>query len=108
MLRARVGVLPLYLDTYKALPPGSFYPQSRDVSASIGPYLSYEQLSQVAEGLPRSDAERAVSNLVQRVVELLRDGQPVDVERELAAEKDRAHEGRKSRQPVVVAKTDGA
>ena len=107
VLRARVGVLPLYLDTYNALPPGSFYPQSRDVSASIGPYLSYEQLSQVAEGLPRSDAERAVSNLVQRVVELLRDGQPVDVERELLAEKGRAHEGRKSRQPLVVAKTDG-
>jgi 1-acyl-sn-glycerol-3-phosphate acyltransferase len=107
VLRARVGVLPLYLDTYNALPPGSFYPQSRDVSASIGPYLSYEHLSQVAEGLPRSDSERAVSNLVQRVVELLRDGQPVDVERELLAEKGRAHEERKLRQPLVMAKTNG-
>ena len=89
VLRARVGVLPLYLDTYDALPPGAWYPQSRDVSARIGPFLPFETLSRAASGLPRSDAERVVTALVQRVVEVLRDGTSIDVEGSIEAERAR-------------------
>ncbi len=87
VLRARVGVLPLYLSTHDALPPGEWYPQSRDVSAVIGPFLPHEMLSRAAEGLPRSDAERAVTALVQGVVTRLRDGTPIDLESMIAAER---------------------
>ena len=97
-------MLPLYLATHDALPPGTWYPHSRRVSATIGPYLPYETLGAAAEGLPRSDAERAVSLLVQRVVENLRDGEDVDVELELRGARGRFVEDRKSRQPVAVGK----
>jgi long-chain acyl-CoA synthetase len=109
VLRARVGVLPLYLSTYEALPPGAWYPQSRDVSARIGPFLPFEMLSRAASGLPRSDAERVVTALVQRVVENLRDGTPVDLESLIEAERARyggrpEKKAEKAEKPAVVGK----
>jgi long-chain acyl-CoA synthetase len=89
VLRARVGVLPLYLSTHDALPPGEWYPQSRDVSAVIGPFLPSEMLARAAEGLPRSAAERVVTSLVQAVVTSLRDETPLDLESMIAAERAR-------------------
>ena len=73
VLRAKVGILPMHLSTFDALPPGTWYPQSRNVSASIGHFLSYETLARVADGLKRSDSERAVALLAQRAVENERD-----------------------------------
>jgi len=112
VLRARVGVLPLYLSTHDALPPGAWYPQSRHVSARIGPFLPFETLSRAASGLPRSDAERVVTALVQRVVERLRDGTSIDVEDSIEAERARfgerpekkAEKTEKSEKPAVVGK----
>jgi long-chain acyl-CoA synthetase len=106
VLRARVGVLPIYLETYGALPPGAWYPQSRDVSASIGPFLPFETLSAAASGLPRSDAERVVTGLVQRVVEGLRDGIPIDVENAVEVERSRYSERleKKAEKPAPVGK----
>jgi nucleoid DNA-binding protein len=66
-------------------------------------------LSRAASGLPRSDAERVVTALVQRVVENLRDGNPVDLESLIEAERAR-YGGRpeknaeKSEKPAVVGK----
>jgi long-chain acyl-CoA synthetase len=106
VLRARVGVLPLYLSTHGALPPGAWYPQSRDVSARIGPFLPFETLSRAASGLPRSDAERVVTALVQRVVEGLRDGTSIDVEGSIEAERARYGERleKNAEKPAVVGK----
>ena len=106
VLRARVGVLPLYLETHEALPPGAWYPQSRDVSARIGPFLPFETLSRAASGLPRSDAERVVTALVQRVVEGLRDGTSIDVEGSIEVERARFGERleKKVEKPAVVGK----
>jgi long-chain acyl-CoA synthetase len=107
VLRAKVGVLPMYLSTHEALPPGSWYPQTRDVSAIVGAFLSYESLARTAEGLPRSDAERVVTALVQKAVEHLRDGLPFDLESAAAPERARYLEVRKpARQPAVVGKGD--
>jgi long-chain acyl-CoA synthetase len=107
VLRAQVGVLPLYLSTYNALPPGAWYPKERDVSASVGPFLPYEMLARAAQGLPRSDSERVVTALVQRVVESLRDETALDVEAAIAEERapylPDAKET-KARQPAVVGK----
>ncbi len=106
VLRARVGVLPIFLETYDALPPGAWYPQSREVSASIGPFLPFEMLFEAAAGLPRSDAERVVTALVQRVVESLRDGAPIDLESAIQAERSRYSERleKKAEKPAVVGK----
>ncbi len=106
VLRAKVGVLPLFLETYDALPPGAWYPQSREVSASIGPFLPFEMLSEAAAGLPRSDAERVVTALVQRVVESLRDGATIDLESAIQAERSRYSERleKKAEKPAVVGK----
>jgi long-chain acyl-CoA synthetase len=105
VLRARVGVLPLYLSTYEALPPGTWYPQSRDVGATIGPFLPFEMLSRAAAGLPRSDAERVVTSLVQRVVTNLRDGTPIDLEAAIEAERARYSDRlEKTEKPAVLGK----
>ena len=61
VLRAKVGILPMHLSTYEALPPGTWYPQSRQVSASIGPFLDFDTLLRVSRDLSRSDSERAVA-----------------------------------------------
>jgi long-chain acyl-CoA synthetase len=112
VLRARVGVLPLYLETYGALPPGAWYPHSRDVSATIGPFLTHEMLVRASSGLPRSDAERVATALVQRVVENLRDGVSVDLEGAIQAERARfsdradrkAEKVENTEKPAVVGK----
>jgi long-chain acyl-CoA synthetase len=106
VLRARVGVLPLYLSTYDALPPGAWYPHSREVSARIGPFLPFETLYRAASGLPRSDAERVVTALVQRVVENLRDGAAVEIESAIEAERARYRERleKHPEKPAVVGK----
>jgi long-chain acyl-CoA synthetase len=104
VLRAKVGILPMHLSTYEALPPGTWYPQSRDVSASIGPFLSFETLSKVSEGLSRSDSERAVALLAQHIVERARDQAKVDLEAEVKIVTKHFLAEKKARQPVTVGK----
>ena len=88
-LKAKVGVLPVHLSTHRALPPGTWYPQSRELSATVGPFLDLELLQRLSEGLPRSKAERAVSALIQRVVEQLRDDVPIDLDNEVELQRSR-------------------
>ena len=105
-LRAKVGILPLHLRTYGALPPGTWYPQSRDVSASVGPFLSYETLARVSDGLSRSNSERAVALLAQRIVEHERDGTKVDLEVDVKNVHEHFRAEKKAKQPVTVVKTN--
>ena len=104
VLRAKVGILPVHLSTYGALPPGTWYPQSRDVSASIGPFLSYETLLRVSEGLSRSNAERAVALLAQRIVEHERDGTKIDLEADVQSVREHFLAEKKAKEPVAVGK----
>jgi long-chain acyl-CoA synthetase len=103
VLRAKVGVLPMYLRTHDALPPGSWYLKSRDVSAVIGPFLSADLLQRLGEGLSRSNAERAVTRLVEGVVEDLRDGREVRIEDKFAAIRREYRPERPVRSAVPVA-----
>ena len=105
-LRAKVGILPMHLSTFGALPPGTWYPQSRDVSASVGPFLSYETLARVSDGLSRSNSERAVALLAQRIVEHERDGTKVDLEVDVNNIHEHFIAEKKVRQPVTVGKND--
>ncbi len=102
VLRAKVGVLPMYLSTHEALPPGGWYLKSREVSAVIGPYLQPELFQRVGEGLARSDAERAVTRLVERVVEDLRDGRETRIEEEAQAIRQEYRTERPARDAVPV------
>lgn len=104
VLRAKVGVLPMHLSTYGALPPGTWYPQSRNVSASVGPFLSYETLLRASEGLSRSDSERAVALLAQRIVEHTRDGAKIDLDAEVDEVREHFLAEKAARQPVTVGK----
>jgi long-chain acyl-CoA synthetase len=75
-LQARVGVVPVHLSTHHALPPGRMTLLSRDVTARIGPFLSFGSLERPTRGLPRAEAERSVSAIVQKAIEGVRDGVP--------------------------------
>jgi hypothetical protein len=99
-----VGVLPVYLWTYDALPPGSWYLKSTDVSARVGPFLSYELLAKMSEGLPRSTAERLVIALSQRTIEGMRDDEDIRVEDYVEELRKKALSERPARQSVTVQK----
>jgi long-chain acyl-CoA synthetase len=101
-LRARVGVLPIYLWTYDALPPGSWYLKSTDVSARVGPFLSYELLEKMGEGLSRSTAERLVIALSQRIVEGMRDDEEIRVDDYMEELRQKARSERPARHAVTV------
>ena len=74
-LRAKRGILPMHLaGTYDAMPKGSSLPKKGTITASIGPFLSYEDLQKLTHGIPKNDAYRLVTALVQKIVEQLRDG----------------------------------
>ena len=106
VLRAKVGILPIHLWTHDALPPGTWYPQSREVSASIGPFLSYDTFVRVSQGLPRSLAERSVAALAQRIVEHQRDDTQAHLDAEIENVRSRFAAERKAKQPVTVGKAD--
>ena len=106
VLRAKVGILPIHLSTHDVLPPGTWYPQSREVSASIGQFLSYDTFVRVSEGLPRSLAERSVAALAQRIVEHQRDATRVHLDAEIENVRSRFALERKVKQPVTVGKAD--
>jgi long-chain acyl-CoA synthetase len=73
-LHAKVGVLPMFLDgTYEAMPKGTTILKSRDISARIGRFLSYEELEELTNGMARAEAYRLIAALVRHEVVNLRD-----------------------------------
>ena len=82
----------------------SWYLKSTDVSAKIGPFLSFDLLEKMAEGLSRSVAERLVIALSQRIVEGLRDGEEIRVGDYAEELKQKALSERPARHTVTVPK----
>jgi long-chain acyl-CoA synthetase len=73
-LANKVDVLPMYLaGTHDAMPKGSFLPSrdKREIAAHIGPLISYDELKRATEGMPKSDAYREASRLVELAVRKL-------------------------------------
>jgi long-chain acyl-CoA synthetase len=67
-----VDVLPAaILGTYEALPKGRVVPKSRELQVVFGPPITIAELRAATEGLPRSEAYRTATELVQRAVEKL-------------------------------------
>lgn len=68
-LHNHCGILPIYLaGTHDALPKGSAWPKGREVSAHIGPLVTYDEARKLAEGRSRSDGYRAIATEVERRV----------------------------------------
>jgi len=71
-LHNRCGILPMYLaGTHNAMPKGSYLPKERDISSHVGPFMSYEALVTLTEGLSRSESYRKIAENVERVVRSL-------------------------------------
>ncbi|MDM7921643.1 MAG: AMP-binding protein [Pyrinomonadaceae bacterium] len=106
-LNQKIGILPIYLSgTFEAYPKGMTIPK-RDsigakVGAKIGQFLSYEELRDMTEGVPNTEAYRLIAARVQHEVENMRDGErrPFDV---AALRKKWKSERRKARkqEPVI-------
>ncbi|MGZ3442218.1 MAG: hypothetical protein ACXVDD_22015, partial [Polyangia bacterium] len=72
-LANKVDVLPMYLaGTHDAMPKGSFLRRDkREVAAHIGPIITYDELKRATEGVPKSEAYREASRLVELAVRKL-------------------------------------
>jgi long-chain acyl-CoA synthetase len=78
-LNQKIGILPIYIwGTFEAYPKGMTIPAKKSigakVGAKIGRFLSYEELRDIAEGVPNTEAYRLVAARVQHEVENMRDG----------------------------------
>ncbi len=91
---SRMGILPVYLSgTHRSLPKGSLIPRVERLEARIGPFLPADRLLELTSHLGRrGQAERIVA-VTRAALCALRDGQPFDVEQELAPPSDASEPG---------------
>lgn len=81
-LTHEVDILPVYLGgTHQALPKGARVPVRRDITARIGLPLEIGELRRLTAGLKFPAACRKVTELTQRAVAALRDGEVLDLRR---------------------------
>ncbi|HXF42192.1 MAG TPA: lysophospholipid acyltransferase family protein, partial [Pyrinomonadaceae bacterium] len=78
-LNQKIGILPVYIwGTFEAFPKGMTIPKKESfgakVGAKIGRFLTYEELRDMTEGIPNTEAYRLIAARVQHEVENLRDG----------------------------------
>ena len=78
-LHQKIGILPIYLwGTFEAYPKGMTIPKRESlgakVGAKIGRFLSYEELRDMTEGVPNTEAYRLIAARVQHEVENMQSG----------------------------------
>ena len=78
-LNQKIGILPIYIwGTYEAFPKGTIIPKTDSlgakVGAKVGKFLEYDELKQMTEGVPNTEAYRLVAARVQHEIECMRDG----------------------------------
>jgi long-chain acyl-CoA synthetase len=78
-LNQKIGILPIYLwGTFEAYPKGMTIPKRDSIGAKIGAkigrFLSYDELRDMTEGIPNTEAYRLIAARVQHEVESMRDG----------------------------------
>jgi long-chain acyl-CoA synthetase len=78
-LNQKIGILPINLwGTFEAYPKGMTIPAKKSIGAKIGArigkFLSYEELRDMTEGVPNTEAYRLIAARVQHEVENMRDG----------------------------------
>jgi long-chain acyl-CoA synthetase len=106
-LHQKIGILPIYIwGTFAAYPKGMTIPKRESlgakVGAKIGQFLSFEELKEMTEGVPNTEAYRLIAARVQHEVENMRDGSRKKFE-VAAIRKQWKSERRKSRkqEPVI-------
>ncbi len=106
-LNQKIGILPICLwGTFEAYPKGMTIPAKKSIGAKIGAkigrFLSYEELRDMTEGVPNTEAYRLIAARVQHEVENMRDNkrEKFDV---AAVRKQWKSERRKTRkqEPVI-------
>jgi len=106
-LNQKIGILPIYIwGTYDAFPKGTVIPSRESIGASVGAkvgrLLEYDELKNMTDGVPNTEAYRLIAARVQHEVENMRDGTrtPFDVD---AIRKQWKAERRRSRkqEPVI-------
>lgn len=81
-LTYNVDILPIYLrGTHSAMPKGRAVPTSRDISAHIGPVIEIEAFQRLAGEMKFPDQVRRLTELTQRAVEALKEGEVLDLRR---------------------------
>jgi long-chain acyl-CoA synthetase len=78
-LNQKIGILPIYIwGTYDAFPKGTIIPKGSSIGAKIGAkvgrFLEYEELRDMTEGVPNTEAYRLIAARVQHEIENMRDG----------------------------------
>jgi len=78
-LNQKIGILPINLwGTFEAYPKGMTIPTKKSlgakVGARIGKFLSYEELRDMTEGVPNTEAYRLIAARVQHEVENMSNG----------------------------------
>ena len=78
-LNQKIGILPIYIwGTYEAFPKGMIIPPRTSIGAKVGArvgrFLEYEELAQMVEGVPNTEAYRLIAARVQHEIENMRDG----------------------------------
>lgn len=78
-LNQKIGILPIYIwGTFEAYPKGMTIPARKSigaqVGAQVGTFLEYEELRDMVEGVPNTEAYRLIAARVQHEIENMRDG----------------------------------
>jgi hypothetical protein len=56
------------------MPKGSSRIKARKLGVRFGPYLSHELLEKLTRGMPKNDAYRLITAVVQRIVQRMKEG----------------------------------
>ncbi len=75
----KIGILPIYIwGTYEAFPKGTIIPKGSSirakVGAKVGRFLEYDELRDMVDGVPNTEAYRLIAARVQHEIENMRDG----------------------------------
>ena len=103
----KIGILPIYLwGTYEAFPKGMTIPAKESIGAKIGArigrFLSYEELKEMTEDVPNTEAYRLIAARVQHEVENMRDGKRDKFDVSAIRKKWRAERRKtKKKEPVI-------
>ena len=105
-LNQKVGILPIYLwGTFEAYPKGMTIPAKKSIGARIGAkvgrFLSYDELRDMTDDVPNTEAYRLIAARVQHEVANMRDGKR-DAFNVAAVRKTWKAERRRSRKQEAV------
>jgi long-chain acyl-CoA synthetase len=106
-LNQKIGILPIYIwGTYQAFPKGTIVPKGTSIGAKVGAkvgrFLEYDELRQMVEGVPNTEAYRLVAARVQHEIENMRDGRRDKFDVEGIRKKWKAERRRSRKQEPVI------